>query len=1050
MKQTLIFPYLIAALFISSFNFALTPNVDTIPEIVSNTPCPAPVLSSFSPQSGPENTMITITGSNFSDTATVLIDGISASFNIISDTELTVYSPSGTSDSASISVTSNGGCTGNSSTNFNVLQSNCSVGDIYISEIYDAISGSYAVIELFNPTNTAINLDGVYIIDRYGDIGNAAPSHTYAMLGTIAPLDTFIILLGSGSDCPSLVSDFTVGTGINDNDEFKLLKNGTLIDIVNAPAERGYTIIRNADAPIPQTTYDINDWSIYSQEDCSDLDSHTADPIVNNTPTITQPADQSICENGTATFSVSVSSGTFNYQWKTLNASGVWVDVVNNATYSDATTNTLLINNAPVSFNNNQYYCEITSASCNLVSDASHLFVSNPNVDSLSNQEVCTEYILPVLTDGYYFTQTNGAGTQLNAGQAITTNQTIYIYNEIGTAPSTCSNESSFTVTVLGTPPVDTLPNYTDCSSYTLPVLTDGNYFTGPNGTGTPLNANEVISTSQTIYIYNEIGTAPNNCSNESSFTVTISGTPPVDTITNQEVCTEYILPVLTDGNYFTQTNGAGTQLNAGQAITTNQTIYIYNEIGTAPNTCSNESSFTVTVLGTPPVDTLPNYTDCSSYTLPALTDGNYFTGPNGTGTPLNANEIISTSQTIYIYNEIGTAPNNCSNESSFTVTISGTPPVDTIANQDVCTDYILPTLTNGSYYTGPNQTGSMLNAGQVITTDQTIYIYNETGVAPNICSNESSFTVTIVGTPPVDTLGNSTDCSAYILPSLTNGSYFTGSNGTGTQLNAGTSITTSQTIYIYNEIGTAPNNCFNESSFTVTILGEPAVDVLSNESSCSEFVLPALTNGDYYTETNGGGTQLFAGDSITNDDVIYIFATNGSCSSESQFTVTIYPATDFTLTEDNLNINDNTLQVIMTDTSISYEYAVDSGSFQTSPQFTGLSSGTHTLYVQDLNGCVIKTIDFEIEMVESIHIPLFFTPNNDGQNDVWKITDPENTIKEIFVFDRYGKLLKQLPLQSKSWDGLYRGYLKETNDYWYLINLRNGEQLNGHFTLKR
>ncbi|MCX7549247.1 hypothetical protein, partial [Xanthomarina sp. F2636L] len=146
-----------------------------------------------------------------------------------------------------------------------------------------------------------------------------------------------------------------------------------------------------------------------------------------------------------------------------------------------------------------------------------------------------------------------------------------------------------------------------------------------------------------------------------------------------------------------------------------------------------------VTIVGTPPVDSLSDYSGCSSYTLPALTNGTYFTGTNGTGTQLNTGDVISTTQTIYIYNEIGTAPNICFNESSFTVTISGTPPVDTIANQTVCTDYTLPALTDGTYFTGTNGTGTPLNAGDVISTTQTIYIYNETGTAPNICSNESS-----------------------------------------------------------------------------------------------------------------------------------------------------------------------------------------------------------------------------------------------------------------------------------------------------------------------
>jgi len=798
--------------------------------ITDNNFCPAPIINTFTPSSGPENTLITISGSNFNATASVSIDGVNTTFTIINDNQITAIIPAGISDTSSISIVSNGGCTGTSAADFTLITSDCEPADIYISEIFDANSGDYAVIELYNPTNAPVVLDNIYIIERYGDVGNPTPNNVFNNItGTIPPLDTFIIQMGSGNDCSPLDVDFNIPTGINDNDEFKLFKNGNLIDIVNAPDERGYTIVRNADAPLPQTTYDSSDWSIQSSENCSDLGSHTADPITNNIPNIIDPITQTICENGSVTFTTSLNNSIFQYQWKVLDTSGNWINVPNASPYSDPQNSWLDITNAPLNFNGNQYYCEVIYDSCSLITNVAQLIIDSPALDTLSNQITC--------------------------------------------------------------------------SGYTLPALTNGNYFTGTNGTGTQLNVGDIISTNQTIYIYNEIGTAPNTCSNESSFEVTITGAPDVDTIANQAICSDYTLPTLTDGNYFTGTNGTGTQLYAGDTISTTQTIYIYNETGTAPDICSNESSFEVTVSGTPNVDTLSNQSECGSYTLPTLTNGNYYTGPNGTGTPLNAGDTISTSQTIYIYVEIGTAPDTCNNESSFDVTITGAPNVDTLANQTICSEFILPALNNGNY--------------------------------------------------------------------------FTGTNGTGTQLNAGDIITNSQTLYIYNEIGTAPNTCSNESSFDITI----------------------------------------------ND------------------------AVDFTLDDFNIIINEGTLTVNMTDASIDYEYAIDDNNFQISNIFNNLTTGLHLLYVQDRNGCVLKTLSFEIEV--DLFIPVFFTPNNDTTNDFWTVIDRNSIVKEILIFNRYGKLIKQLIPSQYSWDGYYNGELLESNDFWYLITLKNGKELRGHFALK-
>ncbi len=83
--------------------------------------------------------------------------------------------------------------------------------------------------------------------------------------------------------------------------------------------------------------------------------------------------------------------------------------------------------------------------------------------------------------------------------------------------------------------------------------------------------------------------------------------------------------------------------------------------------------------------------------------------------------------------------------------------------------------------------------------------------------------------------------------------------------------------------------------------------------------------------------------------------------------------------------------------------------------------------------------------------IPKFFTPNGDNINDYWNIKDSYNLVDSILIFDRFGKILTKIyPNQPHQWDGKYNGKEAINNDYWYLIKYKNGEQLKGHFTLKR
>ncbi|QYJ67741.1 T9SS type B sorting domain-containing protein [Flavobacterium litorale] len=337
-------------------------------------PCALDVTT-FSPTTGPENTLVTFTGTGFNDATGVTFDGITATFAALSDTEMIALVPNGVT-AGNIEVTGSG-CTETVTGNFNIITSECQ-SDIYISEIYDNNGGSFGVIELYNPSGNTVNLGGQYVLERYGNIGDPSPSTGYivTLAGSIAPYSTYLVSSSTSSPtgCPNSFDD-NIGNGINANDEFKLKKNGVIIDVARAPNFIGYTVIRNANADAPTATYSSGDWTVTSN-DCGDLGSHTADPSSGNVPDITHPATESICENETAIFSVSLTGTGYSYQWRVLNSSGNWINVTNDTNYTGATTNTLTITGVPFGFDGNQYYCEITSSNCDLVSNAAQLNVT--------------------------------------------------------------------------------------------------------------------------------------------------------------------------------------------------------------------------------------------------------------------------------------------------------------------------------------------------------------------------------------------------------------------------------------------------------------------------------------------------------------------------------------------------------------------------------------------------------------------------------------------------------------------------------------------------
>jgi len=131
------------------------------------------------------------------------------------------------------------------------------------------------------------------------------------------------------------------------------------------------------------------------------------------------------------------------------------------------------------------------------------------------------------------------------------------------------------------------------------------------------------------------------------------------------------------------------------------------------------------------------------------------------------------------------------------------------------------------------------------------------------------------------------------------------------------------------------------------------------------------------------------------------------------------------------------------------YEYSLDGGPWQDGGLFSNVSPGEHEVTARDRNGCGLVT-----QTVYVFDYPLYFTPNGDGRNDTWQIDNIGNSAK-IYIFDRYGKLLKQISPSGDGWDGTYNGSAMPTSDYWFTVEYDEPgtdqrKQYRAHFTLKR
>ena len=149
-------------------------------------------------------------------------------------------------------------------------------------------------------------------------------------------------------------------------------------------------------------------------------------------------------------------------------------------------------------------------------------------------------------------------------------------------------------------------------------------------------------------------------------------------------------------------------------------------------------------------------------------------------------------------------------------------------------------------------------------------------------------------------------------------------------------------------------------------------------------------------------------------------------------------------------NFSDNQyITITATGSGGNYEYQLDDNNYQNSPVLENVPYGPHVVNVRDINGCGITPVPVLV-----VNYPKYFTPNGDGINDNWNVIGLEKDLKSnIFIYDRFGKLLSEIKPSGLGWDGMYNNNLLPSTDYWFIVNYsENGldREFKAHFTLKR
>lgn len=272
------------------------------------------------------------------------------------------------------------------------------------------------------------------------------------------------------------------------------------------------------------------------------------------------------------------------------------------------------------------------------------------------------------------------------------------------------------------------------------------------------------------------------------------------------------------------------------------------------------------------------------------------------------------------------------------------------------------------------------------------------------------------------------------------------------------------------------PNTFAAELTTDVQITG-PAVDrpistvslSVTSNSICLNETIAILANttncpdvGMYYWFVNGvlaatttdaifHTSELQDGDIVSVETSCYAICMDTVSSVTQPFSVYSFPID----AGPDVTINKNTsVQLTATTTANVFSWTPDF-LLNDPNSLTPFASPTQTTvftFSATENGCTLYDY-VTITIQETLKVPNTISPNGDGSNDVWLIEGineyPENLVK---IFSRWGQLVFQARSYSttKTWDGSLKSGEVAEGVYFYVIDLGNGEIINGSLTVLR
>lgn len=387
-----------------------------------------------------------------------------------------------------------------------------------------------------------------------------------------------------------------------------------------------------------------------------------------------------------------------------------------------------------------------------------------------------------------------------------------------------------------------------------------------------------------------------------------------------------------------------------------------------------------------------------------------------------------------------------CTPDGTITVTgAGGTPPLSYSINGGTTyqASNVFTGLSGGTYTVIIRDGLGCISAVQTITLAPVNSLTQTVTTTDANCTTSGSITITASGggNPPYQYSinGGSTYQSSNVFTGLAAGTY---------------------TVITRNPV----TQCTATQQVTITFTNNLTMNNIAGGTICrgASFTPQVSSNAAFYSWSPSAGVSntTIANPVLSpqNTTSYTVTGTLGSCTIQRTVTVTVFEGATANAGPDAIILTGDVYQMLSSGSAGSYLWTPSTGLSSAtvlSPSASPQTTTTYTLTVTSPQGCTASD-QMTLSVVPYCIKPMnAFTPNGDGINDRWLITDGNCLIGvRAQVFNRYGSRVFESPNYDNTWDGTYKGKPLPDGTYYYVLEfvLLNGKRqvLKGDVTILR